>query len=67
MKFSASDIQFAQTKSVLKSLSQRLIIKNTVPTNVAVLQPTGGSWKSIMKKRLLEMGQLVAVKSVGLS
>jgi hypothetical protein len=44
----------------------KLIIKNIVLTSVVALQLIGGLWKSIMRKRLLEMVLFVDVKNVTL-
>jgi hypothetical protein len=56
-----------QTKNALKTLSQKLIIKNIVQMNVAELRPIGALWKSIMKKKQLEMALSVDVKNVVLN
>jgi hypothetical protein len=54
-----------QIKNALKTLSQKLIIKNIALMSVAVLQLTEELWKSITRRRLLEMVLLVDVKSAG--
>jgi hypothetical protein len=53
-----------QTKSVPKSLRQRLIIKNIAQMNVAVLLQTVELWKSIMRRKQLGMALFVHVKNV---
>jgi len=54
------------TRNALKSLTQRLTIKNIVAMNAAELQPTKRLWKSIMKKRLLDLGLKENVRFVSL-
>jgi hypothetical protein len=51
----------------VKSLIQKLIIKNTAVMNVAVLQQIKKLWKSIMKKKLYGWGHLGSARSAILS
>jgi hypothetical protein len=54
-------------KNVINNLMQKLIIKNTVQTNVAGLQLTAELWKNIMRKKQLEMVPLEFAKNVKLN
>jgi hypothetical protein len=56
-------VQTGNARTV-KSLSLKLIIKSIVLMNAAELQQTKELWKSIMKKKLLEMVQVVDAKNV---
>jgi hypothetical protein len=56
-------VQTGNARTV-KSLSLKLIIKSIVLMNAAELQQTKELWKSIMKKKLLEMAQVVDAKNV---
>lgn len=54
-------------QSVLKTLSLRLIIKSIVQTNAAELLQTKGSWKNIMRRKLLKKGRSDFAKSASLN
>jgi hypothetical protein len=56
-----------ETKSVLKILKLRLIIKSIAEMSVAELQLIDALWKNIMKTRLLEMVLIGPAKNVALN
>jgi hypothetical protein len=51
-------------KNALKILIAKPIIKSTAQMNAVELPPIKELWKSITKKRLLEMAHIVVAKSV---